>query len=133
MTLYFSPLTGGFYDDAFNTSIPEDKVEVTMAERETLLSAQRGDPTKAIMAGSDGKPILAERILSVDEAMALLRRRRNVLLRRSDKTQFADFPLTEAEREACAAYRAALRDLPETYATDPAAAVWPEPPMPGII
>jgi hypothetical protein len=54
-----------------------------------------------------------------------LRRERDGLLAASDWTQAADAPV---DAKAWAAYRQALRDLPETI-TDPTADVaWPEPP-----
>jgi hypothetical protein len=41
-----------------------------------------------------------------------LRRLRNVFLRESDWTQFADSPLTAEQKAEWATYRQALRDLP---------------------
>lgn len=47
------------------------------------------------------------------ETLARLRVERDRLLAASDWTQLPDAPLTSAQREAWAEYRAALRDLPE--------------------
>ena len=44
-----------------------------------------------------------------------LRAMRAVLLRATDWTQAADSPLSQEHRTAWAAYRQALRDLPQTY------------------
>lgn len=59
-----------------------------------------------------------------------IRRLRQPLLRDSDWTQIVDVDLSEAEILAWQVYRQALRDLPETYATetDRAAVIWPTPP-----
>lgn len=53
-----------------------------------------------------------------------LRNRRDNLLAASDWTQTADSPV---DKPAWAAYRQALRDLPDTT-TDPREAVWPDAP-----
>lgn len=61
-------------------------------------------------------------------ALAELRHERNRLLAGSDWTQLADAPLTKAELEAWAAYRKALRDMPNIAAGATAAPPWPKPP-----
>lgn len=53
-----------------------------------------------------------------------LRIRRDALLTATDHTQQLDHP---TDRAAWAAYRQALRDLPDTT-TDPRQALWPTPP-----
>jgi hypothetical protein len=53
-----------------------------------------------------------------------LRNRRNGLLAATDHRMVTDAPW---DTEPWAAYRQALRDLPE-QTSDPRAAVWPEPP-----
>lgn len=59
------------------------------------------------------------------QAWQALRSRRNTLLSDCDWTQVSDAPVDQA---AWAAYRQALRDLPETT-VDPANPVWPQPPI----
>jgi hypothetical protein len=54
-----------------------------------------------------------------------LRMVRDNLLKASDWTQLADAPV---DRAAWAAYRQALRDLPES-ADDPRDIIWPKPPL----
>lgn len=65
------------------------------------------------------------------EAMDALRARRDQLLRESDWTQMPDAPLTPEERAEWAAYRQALRDLPQQAErlTDLGALPMPEPPQ----
>lgn len=58
---------------------------------------------------------------------ACVRVRRNQLLSETDYTQGADSPLDEASRAQVAAYRKALRDVPQDVG-DPFAVVWPEKP-----
>lgn len=45
----------------------------------------------------------------------LIKNRRNLMLARSDWTQTVDAPLTSEKKEAWAAYRQALRDMPQNY------------------
>lgn len=60
-------------------------------------------------------------------ALADLRAERNRRLAACDWTQAGDSPLGAELKAAWAAYRQALRDIPET-APDPAALEWPELP-----
>lgn len=60
------------------------------------------------------------------KAYSILRSDRDALLSQSDWTQLADSPLTEDLKQAWAAYRQQLRDLPETV--DIQNIVFPEPP-----
>lgn len=56
-----------------------------------------------------------------------IRGQRTILLQRCDWTQAADAPLTTELKADWAAYRQALRDLPETFAS-PELVTWPTPP-----
>ena len=132
MKILFSASTLGFYLEGIHSAIPEDAVEVSEAERAAALAVSAA-PDKELAAGTDGKPIIVDRAISSAEAMNSLRARRDRLLSLTDKTQIADFPIDSAQRSAWADYRAALRDLPETYASDPASVVWPAPPTEGLI
>ncbi|AZD00439.1 tail fiber assembly protein [Pseudomonas chlororaphis] len=58
---------------------------------------------------------------------AAIRTRRDQLLQATDFTQLADYPVTEAQRAEVAAYRKALRDIPQQE-KDPTKLVWPELP-----
>jgi predicted metal-binding protein len=60
-----------------------------------------------------------------EEKAAVIRAERDALLSASDWTQLPDIP--EATREAWAAYRQALRDVPQQV-NFPDAVVWPEKP-----
>ena len=61
----------------------------------------------------------------------LIRDRRRMLLQLSDWTQTADSPLSEAKRAEWAAYRQALRDLPDDQGGVNSIddVVWPSPPQ----
>jgi hypothetical protein len=78
----------------------------------------------------DKKPTLAEcekawARIEHDYLLRPIRAERDALLAASDWTQISDAPV---DAKAWAAYRQALRDLPETI-TDPTAEIkWPEPP-----
>lgn len=58
---------------------------------------------------------------------AAVRARRDQLLRSTDFTQLPDYPAADAQRTEVAAYRKALRDIPE-QASEPSKLVWPELP-----
>ena len=60
--------------------------------------------------------------------LAGLRKRRDALLAECDWTQIQDVPMEDAQRQAWAAYRQALRDLPETATLSPGGIVWPDKP-----
>lgn len=80
---------------------------------------------------SEGIPaawVLPARITVDLAAMAAsARARRAELLLASDHTQLMDSPLTKAQRAAWAAYRKALREVPD-QAGFPSAVIWPEAP-----
>lgn len=56
-----------------------------------------------------------------------MRSERNRRLAQSDWTQVPDAPLTDTQRTAWAAYRQALRDMPQQVGF-PADATWPQSP-----
>lgn len=58
---------------------------------------------------------------------AAIRARRNQLLNNTDYTQLLDYPAIDSQRAEVAAYRKALRDIPE-QGGDPSNLVWPELP-----
>jgi hypothetical protein len=68
----------------------------------------------------------ADEILA--EKLAAIRVQRNQLLAECDYTQLADAPLTVDQRTDWAAYRQALRDLPNQPGFDPDNISWPVPP-----
>lgn len=70
-------------------------------------------------------PLRAEIMPGVE--WAAIRARRDQLLRNTDYTQLLDYPVTDAQRAEVAAYRKALRDIPE-QGGDPSNLVWPELP-----
>jgi len=65
----------------------------------------------------------------LESAWTSLRAQRNQLLTASDWTQGNDSPLSTESKSAWAAYRAALRDLPDVT-TDPLTVEWPSVPSP---
>ena len=58
MTLYYSQSTGGFYDSAIHSRLPEDAVEISPEQHTALLAGQSAG--QVIMPGKDGKPVLTE-------------------------------------------------------------------------
>lgn len=124
--LLFSPSTCGFYDRRVHSSVPADAIEVSEAERTAALDAL--EPGLAIVAGPDGKPMVAPVAPQPEVALALVRARRDQLLRDSDYTQLPDADMDAELRARWAEYRQALRDLPLSIA-DGAPADWPVPPV----
>jgi hypothetical protein len=61
------------------------------------------------------------------DQMAYLRHVRDVLIGLTDWTQATDSPLSEEQRQAWAAYRQSLRDLPESWSGD-GTIPWPQIP-----
>ena len=61
---------------------------------------------------------------SPETEWASIRTRRDQLLRATDFTQLPDYPASDAQRAEVAAYRKALRDIPEQV-DDPSKLVWP--------
>jgi len=61
-------------------------------------------------------------------AVSQMRAKRSGLLAASDWTQMPDSPLTEAEKQAWAVYRQALRDAPANWTPGP---TWDAPDPPG--
>lgn len=69
----------------------------------------------------------AERI-RIESIAADVREKRNELLDKTDYLVMSDYPISEEQRAAWAAYRQALRDLPAQEGW-PDAVVWPEIPQ----
>ncbi len=58
MTIYFSKSTNGFYNDTINTTIPADKVEISVEVWQHLMTNQSA--TSQISADAEGNPILID-------------------------------------------------------------------------
>lgn len=123
---YYSASTGGFYIQGVHTNMPADAVAVSEDVFTALMDAQAAG--SQITAGDDGAPVATVRTQSAAEQLETLRAKRDALLRASDFTQLSDCPLSDDLKTAWQSYRAALRNLPETYADNPADAVWPDQP-----
>ncbi|WP_228010946.1 tail fiber assembly protein [Vibrio sp. OPT20] len=63
----------------------------------------------------------------VNDAWVYIRKVRDDLIQVTDFTQMSDFSITEEKRLEFAAYRQALRDLPQNF-SNPNDVVWPEKP-----
>lgn len=126
MSIYFSASTGGFYDDTIHHALPDDAQSISADLHHELLDGQ----SNGLIIASDraGKPVLqSPPPPTAEQMLSQLRTQRDLLLRESDWTQMTDSPLSASGRELWAAYRQALRDLPETVA-DLTAIDWPTAP-----
>ena len=102
---------------------PESDLHLKVKDGENIFIGVADQITNKVI---DGALVDIEVITLIDE-MRLIRQDRNHLLTKSDWTQLPDAPLSEAQRQAWAEYRQALRDLPESN-FDPNLIQWPQPP-----
>lgn len=111
----------GFYDPAFNHSIPDDAVEITDEEHAALLTGQ--GEGKVITWGENGFPFLADPPAPSLEELAVVERAwRDLQLAATDSivTRHRDeledgspTSLTAEQYAELQAYRRQLRDWPE--------------------
>jgi hypothetical protein len=122
MTIYYSPITLGFYDTEVieYPMLPDDCIEITAEERNTYINELNNNNNQLLVV--DGKLVLAvrEKIITWET----IRLERNDKLNSSDRTQIGDYP---GNKEVWATYRQQLRDIPQTFAT-PEEVVWPDCP-----
>lgn len=121
MTVFFSPGTGFFYDDQVSSFIPEDVLEYSAEERDTLLALVSHG--RRIAAGADGYPVLVDPPpLTPEEAAAIERAWRDVKLAATDGvvTRHRDeleegvaTTLTVEQYTELQVYRRDLRNWPE--------------------
>lgn len=121
MTIFFSPSNCLFYDDQFRTVIPEDALEYSAEERDTLLAAAAQG--KSIGVGPDGYPVLVDPPpLTAEEAAAIERVWRDgqlaatdgvVSRHRDEQEEGLETTLTPTQYAELQAYRRALRNWPE--------------------
>jgi hypothetical protein len=125
--MFYSAQTGGFYSVEINgENIPEDAVEITVEQHAALLAGQSAG--QRIIADQYGSPVLADYPAPSNEKLAARARAdRNSRLSACDWTMLTDAPLTLPQREAWAAYRQDLRDVPDQESF-PAVIVWPSEP-----
>ena len=86
-------------------------------------NASTGETVETTLSGAEAEAWRAERSLSNEELLQLLREERNRRLAETDYLALADHTLSAD----MTAYRQALRDLPSNT-TDPANPVWPTKP-----
>lgn len=126
MKICYSPATAGFYFEGVHAAIPAGAIQIDAAQYQGLLAGQAEG--KTIRMGATGQLELSDEwIQSPVEMAASLRRRRDRLLAATDVKQLSDYPLTEEQRALWAAYRRALRELPEQPGF-PTQVDWPTPP-----
>lgn len=111
----------GFYSDKLHgNNIPEPNIELTEEQWKQAVDGR----CKVVNGVHTYIGITQEEELNLKYIK--LRAFRDNLLSQSDWTQMPDSPLTDAQRQAWAAYRQSLRDLPDTV--DINNIVYPEKP-----
>lgn len=129
MTLYYSAATGGFYDSHVHDAWPDDAVEITASQHQALLNANAEG--QLIMADAKGRPVAVDPPpLEPHQLLERMRLKRDERLLACDYLMMPDYPIEAALRSDWAAYRQALRDMPENTA-DLTNIIWPEPPTTG--
>ncbi|WP_446652112.1 phage tail assembly chaperone [Blastomonas sp.] len=149
MSLFFSPSTASFFDEAIHGAveiekpqtkreikagkrpamvpnpacrIPDDAIPIT-AERHAELMAEVAKGRLIIANPNTGKPIAVDHLCTTDEQVEARRRKRDRLLAESDWTQLADTLADDPSLKArWTDYRQQLRDL------DMAGTDWPVAP-----
>ncbi len=119
MKIFYSIATNRFCREDFHEDMPADCREVSPS-----LHAAAAARSVGLVLDADGNFVLGKPApLVLNEAEARIQR--DGLLTASDWTQLPDVP--EETRNAWAAYRQALRDVPRQTGF-PALIVWPLPP-----
>ena len=121
MTVFFSPSTAFFYDDQVCSSIPDDVIEYSAEERDTLLALVSHG--RRIVAGPDGYPVLVDPPPPSPEFLAEVERAwrdgqlavtDGVVSRHRDELEEGrETTLTPTQYTELQAYRRALRNWPE--------------------
>lgn len=156
MDQYYSPSTGGFYNEAIHgprqladpltekqikagrapryrpnpeCTIPADAIAIDQAAWRRLLAAQGEGKVIAIEAGR--VVTIDPAPLTAEEQLAAIRAKRDRLLAATDvMVTVPDYPISAEQREQLLAWRQALRDFPDAIAPSlPAETVeWPPRP-----
>lgn len=121
--IFYSASNGGFYLDDVHDGIPSDAIEITADEHSELLEGQASG--KQIVHGADGKPTLADVVVTPQQRASAARAQRDALLTATDWTQLRDVP--DATAALWSPYRQALRDVP-TQKGFPSTVAWPTAP-----
>lgn len=93
-----------------DTRIPADAVAISAEEHAALMAAVAGG--QKLISDERGMPVAVDHVLSIDEQLAQIRRRRDRDLAATDWTQSPD-AMAAAKRKLWAQHRQALRDLPK--------------------
>lgn len=84
----------------------------TVAEMHEMLLEDGQGIIEGDYQPNEYKIIDGEAVVRTDNALEILRLKRNALLRESDWTLMPDSPLSDSKKTEWATYRQALRDLP---------------------
>ncbi|MFE8033796.1 tail fiber assembly protein [Thiohalocapsa marina] len=106
-------------------SVPRPQYDAVTQNISEGTPVQQGDAWVQMWVVSDASP--AEVAARTADVSAGARMKRDSLLVQSDWTQVDDAPLSNVQKAAWAAYRQALRDIPQ-QAGFPWDVVWPETP-----
>jgi hypothetical protein len=123
MPIFYSPSNKGFYDTKVGySSLPTDIIDVTDRYLNILDLINNKNKTLLVI---DNEIIFADKE-TVSVSWDEIKERRNILLTESDYTQLADSPTKN--KEEWAAYRQALRDIPQNF-SNPTDVIFPDKPQ----
>lgn len=133
MTIFYSPSTGAFYDDAFwDAPLPTDAAEVTPERHAELLQATTTG--QIVQVGEDGRPVAVDAPTPPPETLAVLARRRRdaeiigvrwlIDRHRDEEALDASTTLSAEGYRAVLLHIQALRDVP-AQSGFPADIAWP--------
>jgi hypothetical protein len=125
MTIYYSPSRKSFLDDKLSyKNLPKDLIAVDEITHKTLVR-EAYKHNKEIVVVDGSLKLKDKQTVEVELTWDRIRDRRKKLLAECDYTQLPDYP--SIKKSEWAAYRQALRDIPQNY-TKVSDIVWPVKP-----
>lgn len=128
----YSPSENAFYDTGINHEIPEDAIRITDEEWSKLLDGQ--SQGQVIIADSDNRPVLTERIPDAKDLLAQAEAKKSELRAQADTAiaplqDAADLSIaTDAETAALTAWKQYRVSLNRTDTSTAPEINWPEKP-----
>jgi hypothetical protein len=120
MAVYFSIISGGFYNSDAGVPIPKDAIEITEDQYNIFLHTMNTENKMLVI--EDGQLVLKPR--QHQTSWEMIKRKRNRILSECDYTQMPDWP---GDKISWAEYRQSLRDIPQNF-VDANKVVWPKAP-----
>lgn len=132
MNYFYSATTNGFYSKDFHgENIPDDAVEITYDDWQSLINSQ--STTKMIASDDRGYPIIVDRPSPTPEQLITINSEKKTALIAEATVVISPLKdaldggyIDESDKPLLAAWQKYRYDLTKV---DPASPVWPEPPQ----